>query len=202
MEAASHFGVPDPSQLVGICVCGHRRDQHEPELGPCDQRRRAREREGERHYRTHKWPCDCSAYVDLGEALERAREVGNVIEWRSRDESAAPSASQVAAATTALASALPRFNPSGVSVGDGASGDRPHRPKKKTDVGPRHHSELLEVLAECQDCPWRADSRNAAGLAPQHAKFHDHQVVVTQTMKTTYERPHDQPRAQLSLSKD
>jgi hypothetical protein len=48
---------------------------------------------------------------------------------------------------------------------------------------------LLGVQAECYDCPWRSEARNAMGNAARHADAHpDHTVNVEQTIGVTYNR--------------
>jgi hypothetical protein len=40
------------------------------------------------------------------------------------------------------------------------------------------HTGLVHAQAKCDDCPWEAGSRNALGLAAQHADRHpDHTVT-------------------------
>lgn len=134
----------------------------------------------------------CVFGVELGDFLARARELGgdqaDVVRL-FRDESAAGERGQGAGASEALPPA---------ALADGAGGTSRRR-RKKQEVPLPKHSELVEIHAECEDCPWTANSSNAMGIAAQHARAHEHQVKVRQTQETTFERPHERDRAQLPL---
>lgn len=45
---------------------------------------------------------------------------------------------------------------------------------------------ILGVTAECHDCGWVAESKNALGLAAQHSDRHGHYVSVEQTLGVSY----------------
>lgn len=48
---------------------------------------------------------------------------------------------------------------------------------------------LLGIIADCEDCPWRSEARNALGNAARHADaYPDHTVHVEQTIGVTYNR--------------
>lgn len=52
----------------------------------------------------------------------------------------------------------------------------------------KRSSNVVEAYAECHDCDWTAASKNAAGIAAQHARRNQHEVTVTVTMATNYMR--------------
>ena len=47
-------------------------------------------------------------------------------------------------------------------------------------------SGLLAASAECLDCEWDAEGRNAVGLAAQHHDRHGHTVRATQSIGIRY----------------
>lgn len=53
---------------------------------------------------------------------------------------------------------------------------------------PTKHTGLLGVQADCDDCPWRSQERNAAGTAALHAQNYGHTVRVEQTTVTIYNK--------------
>jgi hypothetical protein len=50
------------------------------------------------------------------------------------------------------------------------------------------NSMLIEIIASCDDCDWECETRNAQGLASQHAEKTGHLVVVTVTRHYEYAR--------------
>jgi hypothetical protein len=50
-------------------------------------------------------------------------------------------------------------------------------------------SQLVEIVAECDDCGWSCEERNAQGLASQHAERTGHLVQVTVTRHYEYAPP-------------
>lgn len=55
-----------------------------------------------------------------------------------------------------------------------------------TKPEPTKRSGLLGVSAVCTNCAWSTESRNAAGVAYQHAKAYGHCVHVEQTTILIY----------------
>lgn len=52
---------------------------------------------------------------------------------------------------------------------------------------------ILGCTAECLDCGWTSEAKNALGNAARHADAHpDHTVQVEQTLGVTYNRKSDQ----------
>jgi hypothetical protein len=47
-------------------------------------------------------------------------------------------------------------------------------------------TDLVEILASCDDCGWECESRNAQGLASQHAEKNGHMVTVVATRTHIY----------------
>lgn len=50
------------------------------------------------------------------------------------------------------------------------------------------HSGVLGVVAECRDCDWESEAKNALGNAAQHADRTGHTVHVEQMIGVTYNR--------------
>lgn len=50
------------------------------------------------------------------------------------------------------------------------------------------HSGLLDANAQCRTCGWEATSRNAVGIAAQHAARTGHAVHAEQTIGITWNR--------------
>lgn len=48
---------------------------------------------------------------------------------------------------------------------------------------------ILGVIAECRDCGWSSEARNAMGNAKQHADRYGHNVWVEQTIGVSYNDP-------------
>lgn len=53
----------------------------------------------------------------------------------------------------------------------------------------RKRSWSIGSMAECQDCGWKLDSRNAQGVGAKHAKHHNHFVRVETTIVSYYNYP-------------
>lgn len=50
-------------------------------------------------------------------------------------------------------------------------------------------SNLIEILATCEDCGWTCEMSNAQGLASQHAERHGHMVGVAVSRYYLYATP-------------
>lgn len=61
---------------------------------------------------------------------------------------------------------------------------------------------LLAVAAQCQECAWASESRNAVGVAARHHDAHGHTVTVEVTRSITYGDPNAVPPGQLQLVHD
>lgn len=53
-------------------------------------------------------------------------------------------------------------------------------------AAPHRCSGLLGVVAECRDCGWESEARNAMGNAAQHAERTGHHVVVEQAISVGF----------------
>jgi hypothetical protein len=53
------------------------------------------------------------------------------------------------------------------------------------------YSGVSAVMAECRDCPWRLERKNAMGTANIHARRTGHEVHVDQIVVVTYNRRDD-----------
>lgn len=52
---------------------------------------------------------------------------------------------------------------------------------------------VLDVQADCRDCDWSSEARNALANAARHADAHpDHEVNVEQVLGVTYNRKTDE----------
>lgn len=49
-----------------------------------------------------------------------------------------------------------------------------------------HDAKVLSAKAECQQCHWRADAKNAQALAAQHHDRSGHRVRVETTTRIDY----------------
>lgn len=47
-------------------------------------------------------------------------------------------------------------------------------------------SGLLDISADCEDCSWKSNARNALGSAAQHSDKYGHFVRVEQTIGVAY----------------
>lgn len=50
------------------------------------------------------------------------------------------------------------------------------------------HTGILGIVAECRDCGWVSEAKNATGNAARHADATGHEVHVVQTVGITYNR--------------
>lgn len=64
----------------------------------------------------------------------------------------------------------------------------------------RFHSGFRDVRAECEDCGWKSDAKNAQGNAARHHDAHGHTVHVEIMQHICYEtREHfDEKKRELS----
>ena len=50
----------------------------------------------------------------------------------------------------------------------------------------QHSASIVKIIAECQRCNFRAETKNAQALAAQHHDKHGHRVEVSITTKIVY----------------
>ena len=50
------------------------------------------------------------------------------------------------------------------------------------------HTGIVSTLADCRDCDWVSEAKNALGNAAQHADKHGHEVNVEIVRVVTYNR--------------
>lgn len=61
------------------------------------------------------------------------------------------------------------------------------------------HTALVAVQAQCRECAWTSEARNAVGVAARHHDAHGHTVDVDVTRSITYGDPNAAPPGQLQI---